>query len=756
MKTRIWPLIISACLLYIAPAFCGERPRIGLVLSGGGARGLAHIGVLKMLEEAGIVPDFITGTSMGSIVGGLYAMGYSTGELEEIVKSIDWADVLTNQVALDEITIEEKAYYGRYIAELPITGYKVGLPRGLIEGQKLTMLLNRLTVPAHSIDDFSKLPIPFACVGTDIETGEPVVLNRGSLPEAIRASMAIPSVFTPVEWNGHLLVDGGLVRNFPVEEVIAMGADIVIGVVVSDDLLPKEKLTDMMDVLMQSAWVLSVFDTRHQRQRVDLLIEPDLEPYTMFSFSQSQAIIDSGVSKARNYRDVMIALADSIYNTAPRPVVVPLVHQDEYQISRIRVSGSNRINDRFIAGRLNLDSLGAISISEIEQAISLIYGIRNFNKVSYQLLQDGEMTELHIIVQESNQGHLNLAAHYDSENEVGINASVIFRNMLVKGSRFVLEADIASRPRWDVNFLKYLGYNQKSAGIAGVNYMRLNLPIVEEGKVLARYRTTYWQPYLQWQTTSQQHWTFGLRWYAEITRFNPEIADLTLRSINQIWNRSSGLKLFYLSNTLDRPFFPKRGSVTDISFKYAYEIRNKLSLALTDSLENTQMESVDRYLDGFGAFEVRYNAFWAINPSMVILTDTRMAISSLDVGGLNLADYYFIGGFNPIYVNSQAFPGALEYSYVLPNFFLLRLGLRYEAFSRAFLTLGLEYADAEYPAVFLFPDAEIATMGGLSRRAAIGLSAGYLSPVGPLSISLARDFHGGNLNANLNLGFYFR
>ncbi len=235
-------VILSIILFFFFQTLAQEpskRPKVGLVLSGGGAKGLAHIGVLRAMEKAGLTPDYITGTSMGSIVGGLYAIGYSADEIDSIVSTVDWDELLTNEIPLSDIAIEEKEYYGRYIAELPIEGVKVSLPKGLIEGQKLTELLTRLTRPAHGISDFSKFPIPFACVAANIETGLPEVLNKGFLPEAIRASMSIPTVFTPIEIDDKLLVDGGLVRNFPVQEVLDMGADIVIGVFVSSDLESK-------------------------------------------------------------------------------------------------------------------------------------------------------------------------------------------------------------------------------------------------------------------------------------------------------------------------------------------------------------------------------------------------------------------------------------------------------------------------------------------------------------------------------------
>lgn len=157
-----------------------QRPKVGLVLSGGGAKGLAHIGVLKAMEEAGLYPDYITGTSMGSIIGALYAIGYSADEIKEIGLNINWDEVLSNDVALNRIAIEEKLYYGRFFAELPIRDGKVGLPQGVIDGQELTLLLNRLTRPAHGITDFHKLPIPYECMAADVESGESVILSKGS------------------------------------------------------------------------------------------------------------------------------------------------------------------------------------------------------------------------------------------------------------------------------------------------------------------------------------------------------------------------------------------------------------------------------------------------------------------------------------------------------------------------------------------------------------------------------------------------
>ncbi|MCD4731730.1 MAG: patatin-like phospholipase family protein, partial [Bacteroidales bacterium] len=220
-----------------------QRPKIGLVLSGGGAKGIAHIGILKAMEKERIRPDFIAGTSMGSIIGGLYALGYSADQLDTIIRQIDWGEVLSNNIQLQYIAYEEKEYYNRYLIELPFENGKLKLPSGVIHGQMLGEMLARYAWPAKDYTSFDEFPIPFRCVATDVGTGKPIIFSDGSLAMAMRASMAIPTAFTPVDLDSTLAVDGGVVNNFPVEEVIDMGADIVIGVSVGDGLIPAKELS---------------------------------------------------------------------------------------------------------------------------------------------------------------------------------------------------------------------------------------------------------------------------------------------------------------------------------------------------------------------------------------------------------------------------------------------------------------------------------------------------------------------------------
>ena len=230
-------LTIFLILLFIAvDGFSQESEtpetdvKVGLVLSGGGAKGYAHVGVLKVLEENGIRVDYIAGTSMGAIIGALYASGYSAKELDSLLRVHDFSTFTTDEVPRDAYSFYQKENKGKYAISLPINKWKIGLPKSISKGQNISNLFSQLTEHVHHVEDFSKLPIPFFCIATDLETGEEVVLDHGFLPEAIRASSSIPSVYSPVEIDGRMLVDGGIVDNYPIELLKAKEVDYIIGV----------------------------------------------------------------------------------------------------------------------------------------------------------------------------------------------------------------------------------------------------------------------------------------------------------------------------------------------------------------------------------------------------------------------------------------------------------------------------------------------------------------------------------------------
>lgn len=247
-------LIFISFLFIFSSTFAQEkssRPKIGLTLSGGGAKGLAHIGILQAIDSAGLKIDYITGTSMGSIMGAMYAVGYSGDSIENLSRPLDWNLLFSTSPQLDAIGIEEKSEYQKYALEVPFVDGKFKIGKGIIEGQELWMKMSEVFEPVYNITDFSKFSIPFKCIGTDLETGNAVEMDHGNIVTAIRASMAIPSVFTPVQYDDKLLVDGGVVNNFPVLDAKKMGAEYMIGVNVGSGLLKANELHSALDILLQ-------------------------------------------------------------------------------------------------------------------------------------------------------------------------------------------------------------------------------------------------------------------------------------------------------------------------------------------------------------------------------------------------------------------------------------------------------------------------------------------------------------------------
>jgi NTE family protein len=318
---------------------------IGLVLSGGGAKGLAHIGVLKVLEREGIPIDYIGGTSMGGLVGGLYAVGYTPDQLDIISHDLPWAKLLSDEKERRDLSLQEKHDFDRYLLSLPMTGFIPGLPKGLKEGQLVINVLNKLTWSANDITDFTQLPTPFFCVATDIETGDTVLIESGDLPKSLRATMSIPSIFNPIEINGKTVIDGGIVNNFPTDIMLAKGLDYVIGVDVGAPLYKEEEITSVLNILDQ----ISSF---HQQERyhtnvklTDLYIKPDITGLSAMSFGDVTDVITRGEVAAMQHIDEIRALAAEIKKqrtTTKR--IVNLRTTDTIFIKDMKVEGLKNVS----------------------------------------------------------------------------------------------------------------------------------------------------------------------------------------------------------------------------------------------------------------------------------------------------------------------------------------------------------------------------------------------------------------------------
>ncbi|NQT24983.1 patatin-like phospholipase family protein [candidate division KSB1 bacterium] len=345
LKRTFLGVLLTLCFFTSTQANVSDRPKIGLVLSGGGALGFAHIGTLKMLDSLEIPIDYIAGTSMGGILGALYSIGYDGLELENLVQSTDWIDLFRDHPPRNKLPYFEKKMAKRFQLVFSMEGIHPVPPSGLIFGQKVSLLFSSLTFPYEHIRYFDDLPIPFRCVAVDLVTGNEVVLNQGSLARAMRSTMAIPSVFSPVEWGDSLLVDGGIMNNLPVDVVRSMGADIVIAVDVGNRLRPKENLNSALKVLDQSINMLGIQKWKENIQQVDFLIHPELEELAMGDFMDEKIaqILHDGEVAARQAETELVMLKHAL-NLGNIRNPLKLTHYETHpQIFNLQITGHTTI-----------------------------------------------------------------------------------------------------------------------------------------------------------------------------------------------------------------------------------------------------------------------------------------------------------------------------------------------------------------------------------------------------------------------------
>ncbi len=399
-------------------------PKIGLALSGGGARGFAHIGALKVLRDIGMPIDYIAGTSMGSIVGGLYAAGYSVEELEEIINTIDWDEVFSDTPPRKMWSFLKKRQSSKYLFGLGFSRKGFSLPMGITKGQKISSLFSFLSIPVSGIERFDDFPIPYRAVAANIETGKEVDLSHGSLAEAMRASMSVPGMFTPVEIDGQLLVDGGIVNNLPVDVVRRMGADIVIAIDVSSDLLDREHLGNPVAVLSQMVRMQMLKVTEAQRKLADVVIVTQLEDYSSTDFNKGAEIVGLGEQSTIEKLPELNALLDDIREQRPVSRHIPnsiLQKFNGLHIEDVVLNGEGELyKDTSVQRYFKLQENTPLDPDMIQQAIANLFSTGNYESVKFSISkgQDVNGRILNITLEEKEeQPHLlKFGMHYESRN----------------------------------------------------------------------------------------------------------------------------------------------------------------------------------------------------------------------------------------------------------------------------------------------------------------------------------------------------
>ena len=394
MITQTLPRLLLLCVLLCTSSVFADtqRPKIGLVLGGGGAAGTAHVGVLKVLEENQIPIDVIAGTSMGAIVGSLYASGLKAGEIEKIVNTLDWPELFNDQVSRRDQSFHRKQEMSSFFDSFTVGANRNGvqLPRGAVKGQKLTFELRRLLDHVSHIQNFDQLPIPFRAVATDIENGQAVVLSQGNLPTSVRASMSIPGLFPPVEINGRLLVDGFVANNIPVNIAQQMGADILIVVGIPTEYKNKQELGSALDIALQSMRLMMAKSSTPQLQNISqphIIIQPNMDGIGSLDFDRVKDAMTLGEKQARAQEPELLKLTEGLRGKVQQQTATaPTRESFKGVIDSIKLENSSVLKDEILTKRLGLKAGDVLSLKKLQEGLDAIYALGYFEVVDYQLI----------------------------------------------------------------------------------------------------------------------------------------------------------------------------------------------------------------------------------------------------------------------------------------------------------------------------------------------------------------------------------
>ncbi|MHC5787151.1 patatin-like phospholipase family protein [Pseudomonas idahonensis] len=556
------------CLLpLLAQSSEAPRPKIGLVLSGGAARGMAHIGVLKALEEQGIRIDAIAGTSMGAVIGGLYASGYKIDELEKIALNIDWRQALSDAPPREDVPFRRKQDDRDFLVKQKLSfrdDGSLGLPLGVIQGQNLALLLESKLAHASDTRDFDKLPIPFRAVATDIASGEKVVFRKGHLPQVIRASMSIPAVFAPVELDGRLLVDGGMTDNIPLDVARDMGVDIAIVVDIGTPLRSRKQLNTVVDVLNQSITLMTRRNSEEQLATLhkdDVLIQPSLSSFGVTDFGRAQEVIDAGY-RATRILDARLARLRATQPQDAQLAAARLPSQRTPIISAIKVENDSKVSDEVIRYYIRQHIGEPLDLGRLETDMGTLYGLDFFEQVQYRVVHKGQDNTLVISARGKRSGTdylrlgLNLSDDMRGDSAFNIGASYRMNGINSLGAEWLTRVQIGDRQEIYSEFYQPLDAGSRYFIAPFIAAQAQNVEAVLDNDPIAEYRLERYGLGLnlgrQIGNSGEVRFGVGEAWGKADVRIGDH--DLPSENFNEGY-----YQLQYSFDSLDNVYFPHSG-----------------------------------------------------------------------------------------------------------------------------------------------------------------------------------------------------
>jgi len=456
-----------------------QELKVGLVLSGGGAKGLAHIGALKVIEDSGVQIDYIAGTSMGAIVGALYASGYRANELDSIFRQINFNSLIQDDFSRSSKTFYEKEDAERYAISLPFDGYKISFPQAISGGQKVYNELVSLLYHVKDVRDFNQLPIPFFCMATDIENGTAIRLDNGYLPEAIMASGTFPSLFEPMELDGKLLIDGGVLNNYPIAELKSLGANFIVGVDVQHDLSSRASLGSATDILLQINNFRTAEAMKTKSNDTDIYIRPNMAPYSVIDFDRGVEIVAEGARAAFLKEKALIELSKKQLKRKLKDQT-PLwntYRKDTLNITYIEVNGMVNYSDDYVKGKLRFKEGDQIKFEDLKRGINNLAATNNFNTIRYKLIEKTTGLGLILNLKESdNKTNIRFGAHYDKLYKSAALVNITQKNFLRKDDVLSLDFIFGDYLRYQIDYYVDKGFNWSFGLRSKLNDFNFDIP----------------------------------------------------------------------------------------------------------------------------------------------------------------------------------------------------------------------------------------------------------------------------------------
>ncbi len=549
-----------------------KRPRIGLVLGGGGARGAAHIGVLKELERQRIPIDAIAGTSMGAIVGGLYASGMSADELVTLVGSLDWADALSDDPERSSLSFRRKQDDAQFPVdiELGVRGTDLVLPQGVIQGQKLDLLLRKLTLPVSRIDDFDDLPIPFRAIASDIERAEAYVMGSGDLATAIRASMSVPGALAPVSIDGRLLVDGGIIGNLPIDVMQSMGVDIIIAVDVEFPLYKLDELESVLTITEQMLTIVIRKETLRQIDRMgpdDILIQPQLGVYPSSNFGEIVTTLEPGekATQALSARLSELSLDEESYAAYKNQLASP-PGVDE-NLAFVRIVHDNKLAARVLESRLSVKPGDPIDPDVLARNANRLYGLQLYQQVGYALLDERGGTGVEYRATTKSWGpnilQFGLALEDDFEGSTGFNVDARLTRAAINplGAEWRTDLRLGTDPRLFSEFYQPLSFDSRWFIAPRLQLGQTNLNAFLQDETIARLRLSEAETGIDFGRELGTIGEFRIGMFRGIGEARVKVGDPSLPNVDF---ETGGFFANLRFDSLDDAQFPRSGVLADL------------------------------------------------------------------------------------------------------------------------------------------------------------------------------------------------